>query len=451
MTWHLPAGLSPGSSGYSTVAEREELLETTRGMAPAYGRWPWAKLGNVVDLRLSSVDKKTLPGERSVRLCNYSDVYRHRVIRADMDYMEATATDREIRNCRLEPGDVVITKDSETADDIGVPAIVGDSVRDLVCGYHLAILRPLRADLDGRFLHYALLTEGAKRQFRIYANGITRFGLRMEDINRIRIPLPPIPEQRKIAAILSSIDDAIEKTQALVGQVRIIKGGVMQELFTRGMPGRHTRFKQTEIGRVPAEWTTAPGTDLFRLSGGYGPSAITFDDQGECLFVKVDSFNHRANRRLIVHASDRFSEANNRSIRTQAQGSLAFPKRGAAIFKNRVKLLGTKAAVDPNLMVMTPKSALIPHFLMYLLIHIELFNLIDNSGIPQLNNKHLYPKVFPVPSIEEQEEIANSIRSIDDRIAVEVEKIDGLSRLKVALMEVLLTGSPHVSPDTEAA
>ena len=96
-----------------------------RGVAQ-YGRWPRAALGDVVDLRLSSVDKKTVPGERSVRLCNYSDVYHHRAIRADMDYMKATATDREIRNCRLEPGDVVITKDSETADDIGVPAIVSD-------------------------------------------------------------------------------------------------------------------------------------------------------------------------------------------------------------------------------------------------------------------------------------------------------------------------------------
>ena len=72
-------------------------------------------------------------------------------------------------------------------------------------------------------------------------------------------------------------------------------------------------------------------------------------------------------------------------------GSLVFPKRGEAIFKNRVRLLGTKATVDPNLMILTPTAAYVPSFLMYLLIHIGLFNLSDNSAIPQLNNKHLYP------------------------------------------------------------
>ena len=101
--------------------------------------WPWDTLANVVDLRLSSVDKKTILGEKAVRLCNYSNVYNHSVLRADMDYMEATATEREIQKCKLEVGDVVITKDSETPDDIGVPAVVRDPVVNLVCGYHLAI------------------------------------------------------------------------------------------------------------------------------------------------------------------------------------------------------------------------------------------------------------------------------------------------------------------------
>ena len=71
---------------------------------------------------------------------------------------------------------------------------------------------------------------------------------------RFRLALPPHREQRKIAAILSSVDDAIEKTQAVIDQVQVVKRGLMQELLTRGLPGRHTRFKQTEIGEIPEEW-----------------------------------------------------------------------------------------------------------------------------------------------------------------------------------------------------
>ena len=263
--------------------------------------------------------------------------------------------------------------------------------------------------------------------------------------------LPPLPEQRKIAAILSSVDDAIEKTHAVIDQAQIVKRGLMRILLTRGLPERHIRFKQTETGEIPEDWATAPGIDLFRLSGGYAPKAMVFNDQGECLFVKVDSFNHRMNGTLIRHTAEHFNEISNPNIRTAASGSLVFPKRGAAIFKNRVRLLGTKATVDPNLMILTPTAAYVPSFLMYLLIHIGLFNLSDNSTIPQLNNKHLYPFLFPVPPIDEQEGIAESILAVDNRIASEEEQMIGLIQLKQALMSVLLTGEVRVTTDTEAA
>ena len=81
----------------------------------ANSAWPRVALATAAEVRLSSVDKKSTPGEPKVRLCNYSDVYNHSFLRSDMNYMEATATEREILNCQLKAGDVVITKDSETA------------------------------------------------------------------------------------------------------------------------------------------------------------------------------------------------------------------------------------------------------------------------------------------------------------------------------------------------
>ena len=81
-----------------------------------------------------------------------------------------------------------------------------------------------------------------------------RNGLNLRHIRSIQVAYPPLPEQRKIAAILSSVDDAIDKTQAVIDQVQVVKRGLMQELFTRGLPGRHTRFQQTEIGEIPQEW-----------------------------------------------------------------------------------------------------------------------------------------------------------------------------------------------------
>ena len=115
-----------------------------------------APLADIIDLTLSSVDKKSKPGEQPVRLCNYMDVYNNTFITDQLDFMRATATDREVARCSLARGDVIITKDSEKHDDIGVPALVRHDVADLVCGYHLAILRPRPARVVGDYLVYAL-------------------------------------------------------------------------------------------------------------------------------------------------------------------------------------------------------------------------------------------------------------------------------------------------------
>lgn len=141
-----------------------------------------APLSELVDLTLSSVDKKSKHGEQEVQLCNYMDVYNNNFINGNLGFMTATASEREITRCSLAAGDVVITKDSEQHDDIGVPALVREDIPNLVCGYHLAILRPKPSKVFGPYLYYALQAQDVQHQFHSFANGITRFGLRKSDI-----------------------------------------------------------------------------------------------------------------------------------------------------------------------------------------------------------------------------------------------------------------------------
>jgi type I restriction enzyme S subunit len=91
-------------------------------------------LSSVSEIRVSNVDKKSESGELAVRLCNYTDVYKNDYITKDMDFMRATASRSEIARFGIAIGDVVITKDSETPGDIGIPALVDSTVADLVCG-----------------------------------------------------------------------------------------------------------------------------------------------------------------------------------------------------------------------------------------------------------------------------------------------------------------------------
>ena len=100
-------------------------------------------LNEIASVIISNVDKKTKSGEKAVRLCNYTYVYNNQHIRSNIEFMNATATEHEIEKCALYQGDVVITKDSETYDDIGVPAYISENLEDLVCGYHLVAMKIL--------------------------------------------------------------------------------------------------------------------------------------------------------------------------------------------------------------------------------------------------------------------------------------------------------------------
>jgi len=162
------------------------------------------KLGSVVSLLVSNVDKLTKKNERAVRLCNYTDVYKNDEIVADMNFMAATATEDEIRKFRIRINDVIITKDSEEWNDIAVPALVATESDDLLCGYHLSILRPKAGLILGRFLFRCLQDKFIANQFHIRAKGVTRYGLSHQGIKEVLIPVPSLTEQQRICDALDT-------------------------------------------------------------------------------------------------------------------------------------------------------------------------------------------------------------------------------------------------------
>ena len=156
--------------------------------------WRLVRLGDVANVAFSSVDKKTADGEVPVELCNYTDVFYNRRIRAGMKLMTATATPAERDTWSLKKGDVLFTKDSETPDEIGVPSYVSDDMPNVLCGYHLGLARPSSDLVYGAFLARALASRASVQEFSRIANGVTRFGLTLEATRNLSILLPPLPE-----------------------------------------------------------------------------------------------------------------------------------------------------------------------------------------------------------------------------------------------------------------
>jgi type I restriction enzyme S subunit len=211
-------------------------------------------------MRVSNVDKHTKEGELPVRLCNYVDVYKNDQITERLSFMRATATAEEIERFRVESGDVLITKDSEIWNDIGIPALVEYTAEDLVCGYHLALLRPAKSLLSGDYLFRAMQSPVVAYQFHVAANGVTRYGLSHDVIKSVFLPIPPFPEQAAIARFLDYMDRRIRRhiraKQRLIKLLEEQKQAIIHRAVTRGLdPNVRLKASGVEwLGDMPEYW-----------------------------------------------------------------------------------------------------------------------------------------------------------------------------------------------------
>ena len=237
--------------------------------------WGVRRLRNAVRMRVSNVDKHVREGETSIRLCNYVDVYKHDHISQQIDFMRATATPEEIARFRLEEGDVLITKDSEAWDDIGVPAVVTEPIEDVISGYHLALLRPYSDVLIGGYLLRALQSKGLAHQFHVEAKGVTRYGLSHAAIKSVWLVVPPLPEQTAIVRFLDHVDRRIQRfiraKQKLIALLEEQKQAVIHQAVIGQIDVRTGRpypaYKDSGVewlGKVPEHWGRARLKTILR-------------------------------------------------------------------------------------------------------------------------------------------------------------------------------------------
>lgn len=413
--------------------------------------WSVQPLSSIADIRPSNVDKKTVSGESSVRLCNYMDVYGRRYITADLPFMEATASPSEIARFRVSRGDVIVTKDSETPDDIGVPSVVVDDVDDLVCGYHLALLKPRAEIVDSSYLAKQLEGREVARYFGRVASGSTRYGLGSGALGATPIPLAPRAVQPRIAEILSTVDDAIAETEALIAKTQQVKLGLMHDLFTRGVDGngelranpearlRSNRFKTEST--PPDGWTTATLGQIStrRREKGVDGLPVMSIVMGRGL-VPRSEFDRRVESNLLPeeHALVRRDDIAYNMMRMW-QGVL-----GRAEYD---------CLVSPAYVVMTPGPRVTSRFLYRLLSATESiakfkrmsFGIVDDRLRLYAPDLVRIDVSFPV-SLTEQTMIADRLDAIDREDEELHVELTNLRALRAGLMQDLLTGRVRVPP-----
>ena len=269
-------------------------------------------------------------------------------------------------------------------------------------------------------------------------------------LGEFQFALPPLPEQRKIAAALSSVDETIEKTRAVMAQLRTVKLALMQELFTRGIPGRHERFKQTSIGELPEEWNLVSLSELAEIRRGASPRPIRdkkwFSDDGPGWVRIADVTRSDRLLRSTDQALSRLGESESVSVRP---GDLIM-SICATIGKPIV--LGINACIHDGFVVFRKLGSQVRRDYLYYQLQAREQQFVDR-GQPgtqkNLNTTIVGRTRVPLPSTEEQDAISRILWAADDRIAASNRCLEGLQATKSALMSVLLTGELRVTPDPE--
>ena len=176
------------------------------------------KLSDVATVEISNVDKKTKEGESSVKLCNFTDVYYNWAITKEMvdEFMDASASDKQIERFSLKKGQVALTKDSETRYDIGIPTYIADDFENVVLGYHCALITPDESKVSGKYLNAFMNSPYIHNYFANSASGSgQRYALSSEVLESMPLLLPSLEKQKHIGEIFSDIDRKISINRAI--------------------------------------------------------------------------------------------------------------------------------------------------------------------------------------------------------------------------------------------
>lgn len=319
---------------------------------------------------------------------------------------------------------------------ISVRAPVGEIniANNSICiGRGLASINAIKADQE--FLYQYL--QNIRQALEKLAQGSTFSAISGSQLKELSLILPPLPEQRKIAAVLSSVDRCIETTEAMIAKLKDLKKALMQELLTKGLPPevaakygikKSGKFKDSPLGKIPEEWNASKVGKLCKVL--YGKSPISVKDQyGKFPVYGTSGISAWANKFMY----------DGETILIGRKGTL----------DNPIFIRGKIWVIDTAFYT-TFKKNCYPKWLYYSLLRINLNRYSEFTSIPSLTRETIENIELLLPTLPEQSEIAAILSSLDMLIENKKEKENKLNSLKKALMQDLLTGKVRVKVDDVA-
>ncbi len=274
-------------------------------------------------------------------------------------------------------------------------------------------------------------------------------------IKGLSLLFPPLPEQQKIAAILTSMDDVIEKTQAQIDKLKDLKSGMMQELLTKGVGIKqgdkyepHTEFKDSPVGRIPKSWEVKPLNSVVLKIIDCEHKTAPYVDKSEYLVVRTSNVRHGElvlDDMKYTHA-DGYAEWTNRAI--PSLGDVLFT-RVAPAGESCLVPENTKVCMGQRMVLLRPDANVIFSNFFSLFLTSEaascaIYERSIGTTVSRINIEDIKRIPCIVPPLSEQQEISKAIQSVQNSILNKQEKLQSLKNTKKALMQDLLTGKVRV-------
>lgn len=321
---------------------------------------------------------------------------------------------------------------------ISVRAPVGElnvAASRCIIGRGLGAIRARK--IDASFLWQAL--QFCAPKLHSVSQGSTFDAINRGDLSKLTLPFPPLQEQRRIAEILSSVDEAIAATRAVIEQTKKVKQGVLERLLTKGIG--HMRFKQTEIGEMPEGWEVKPVDELCVLSNGNGFRPPDWSDKGLPI-IRIQNLNGSKNfnyfdgtplDKWLINPGDLlFAWA---GVRGVSFGPTIWPGP-LGVLNQHIFKISCREDVDKRWLFQTLK-------LITFKIEAKAHGFKDS--LLHVHKKEITGQLVAVPPFAEQMEISTKAAELQLVEDLNQASLDRLLSLKSALMSELLTGRKRVT------
>ena len=432
-----------------TFYEETNFKNTEIGEIPA--DWEVVKLGNYVQLIRNGLTREQNTAGVGYPVSRIETISAGVINPNKVRYL-SNLTDKEFEQYRIVKEDILFSH-INSEPYLGNSAIYTGIPEILIHGMNLLLIRTQKDKLNSYFLNYLFNYFRGNGVFvSIASRAVNQSSINQGKIRNLPIPLPPLEEQKAIAYVLSTMQEAREKTEKVIEATKELKKSLMKHLFTYGPvsfeEASRINLKETEIGEIPKDWEVVKLGEVASItSGGPAPQGEEYFSKGSFPFVRVqhiDNTNSRIERYDLITQQAVLDYG----LRLFRKGTIVFPKSGASIFLEKRAMLPVDSFIVSHLCaVNSTDNSLLQLYLFYVLQNTKLAeNKADNY--PTLNLSEIRQTVLPLPPLPVQERIAEILQTVDEKIQAEEKKKQALDNLFNSMLHMLMSGKLRVKFQT---